>query len=151
MSESTLGQSEGQLQLTARKEMHQKCTEGKDAPKRDLHRLETWADRNCTKINKGKILHLDRLTVCVMTDQGQVGRNLLCSKGPGGPSGHMSHQCAPVAKVDCKLVCIRKGMDSRLREGVLSFSLALVGLHLKYCARLGLLQYKKKKKAIDTL
>lgn len=72
MSESILGLSEGQLQLMFRKESQclQKCTEGKDALKRDLNRPETWADRNFTKINKGKILHLDGLTLRMMTDQG---------------------------------------------------------------------------------
>ncbi|GAB0190591.1 hypothetical protein GRJ2_001524400 [Grus japonensis] len=56
---------------------------------------------------------------------------------------NMSRQCVLAAlKANRVLGCIKRGVTSRLREGILPLYLALVRPHLEYCVQLWGSQYK---------
>lgn len=55
----------------------------------------------------------------------------------------MNQQCAIVAKVSVIVCCIKKSMDSRLRDVILSLCFALMRTHLEYCVRFWTPQFKK--------
>ncbi|GAB0175683.1 cAMP-dependent protein kinase inhibitor alpha [Grus japonensis] len=125
--------------------------EGRDAIQRDLDRLERWARVNHMKLRRpsarsfymgwGNPKHNYRL-----------GREWIESNPEEKHLGvfvdeklNMSRQCAPTAaqKANRVLSCIKRGVTSRSREGILPLYSTLVRPHLEYCIQLWGPQYKK--------
>ena len=62
----------------------------------------------------------------------------------------MSQQCAPAAqKADGILGCIRRGVASRDREGIVPLCSALMGPHLQYCIQVWGPQYRKGRELLE--
>ncbi|GAB0178211.1 mitochondrial enolase superfamily member 1 [Grus japonensis] len=117
--------------------------EGRDAIQRDL-------DRKYMKFNKTKckVLHVGRHNPkhnyrlgeeWIESSPEEKDLGVLVDEKP-----NMSRQCALAAqKANCVLGCIKRGVTSRSREGILPLYSALVRPHLEYCVQLWGPQYKK--------
>jgi len=122
----------------------------------DLNRLESWAQRNLMKFNKGKcrVLHLGRNSPM---HQYRLGVDLLESSSAERDLGvlvydklTMSQKCALFArKASGVLGCLKKSVASRSREVLLPLYFALGRSHLEYCVQFWASQFKKDEELLD--
>ena len=125
---------------------------GGEALPRDLDRLESWAITICIKLKKSKcwVVHLGRgnpgykyRLADEMLESSPAERDL----GAVVDSKlNMSQQHALAARrADCILGCIKHGIASQSREGIVPLYSVLVQPHLEYCVQFWAPQYKEHK------
>ncbi|PKU40376.1 rna-directed dna polymerase from mobile element jockey-like [Limosa lapponica baueri] len=128
--------------------------EGCATIQQDLERLESWAETNLVKFNKGKcrVLYLGRNNPI---HQYTLGVDLLESSSAEKDLGvlvdsklTMSQQCALMTnKANSLLGCIKKSVASRSKEVILPPCSSLP--HLEYCVQFWPHQFKKDRELLE--
>ncbi|PKU46997.1 hypothetical protein llap_2711 [Limosa lapponica baueri] len=123
---------------------------------RNLNRLESWAEKNLVRFNKGKcgVLHLGRKNP---RNQYRLGVDLLQSTTEEkelevlvDSKLSMSQQCSLLAKrANGILGCIGKSVASRSREVILPLYSALVRPQLEYCIQFWAPQFKRDRELLE--